>query len=285
MDNDDRPIGRVLTRREMLKLLASVSAAAVAASCAPRLPGAAGDAVTTPASGSALPTQAATGIAPTAPATVAASAASATAQPAAVSVLPSCVVRPQQTEGPYFVDERLNRADIRSDPNTGSVKEGALLALTFLVSRIGNTCEPLPGAIVDIWHCDAAGIYSDVNDASAGSTVGQGFLRGYQTTDANGLATFTTIYPGWYPGRTVHIHFKIRTEEGGAAYDFTSQLYFDDTLTDAVFTQAPYAARGPRNTRNERDGIYGNGGSRLLLNVVPSADGYAATIDIGLDMS
>jgi protocatechuate 3,4-dioxygenase beta subunit len=195
------------------------------------------------------------------------------------------VVRPEQTEGPYFVDEMLNRSDIRSDPSDGSVRPGIPLALSFVVSRIGNTCEPLAGAMVDVWHCDAAGVYSDVNDRSSGSTVGQKFLRGHQVTDTNGRAHFTTIYPGWYPGRTVHIHFKIRTEEAGATQEFTSQLYFDDAFSDQVFTNEPYAAKGQRGTRNENDGIYRDGGSQLLLNVIPTADGYAATFDIGLDMS
>ncbi|HOU42369.1 MAG TPA: intradiol ring-cleavage dioxygenase, partial [Promineifilum sp.] len=114
--------------------------------------------------------------------------------------------------------------------------------------------------------------------------VGQQFLRGYQLTDANGVAAFTTIYPGWYSGRTVHIHFKIRTEEGGARYEFTSQLFFDDALTDSVFTRDPYAARPDRDTRNAADGIYRGGGDRLLLSPAASGEGYAAVFDIGLAM-
>jgi protocatechuate 3,4-dioxygenase beta subunit len=122
----------------------------------------------------------------------------------------ACIVRPQQTEGPYFVDEGLNRSDIRSDPATGSVKPGVPLTLQFQVSQVGaNACVPLAGAIVDVWHCDAAGAYSDVADRNA-NTLGQKFLRGSQVTNADGTVEFTTIYPGWYPGRTVHIHFKIR---------------------------------------------------------------------------
>lgn len=292
MDNDDLPVGRVLTRREMLKLMASVSAAAVATACAPRLTGsdaATSVAPTSAVSTSAPPTAAVAGstatLAPTA--AIAATEVIPTAESvaAATAVLPTCVVRPEMTEGPYFVDEMLNRSDIRSDPSDGSVREGALLALTFLVSRIGNTCEPLPGAMVDVWHCDAAGTYSDVADNMFGNTLGQKFLRGYQVTDDNGAAAFTTIYPGWYPGRAVHIHFKIRNEEGGANHEFTSQLFFDDAFTDQIFANAPYAANGQRNTLNSNDGIYSNGGSQLLLNVVPTADGYAATFDIGLDMS
>ena len=195
-----------------------------------------------------------------------------------------CVVRPEQTEGPYFVDERLNRSDIRSDPSNGFVKDGVPLAITFAVQRIdGSSCVPLAGVLVDIWHCDALGVYSDVQDPGF-NTVGQKFLRGYQVTDANGAASFVTIYPGWYQGRTVHIHFKLRTDPDAAqGFEFTSQLYFDDALTDIVHAQQPYAAKGQRTLRNSGDGIYRNGGSQLLL--APTADGmggYTASFDIAL---
>jgi protocatechuate 3,4-dioxygenase beta subunit len=154
-------------------------------------------------------------------------------------------VRPALTEGPYFVDEMINRSDIRSDPSDGSIKEGTPLNLTLYVSQInGSGCTPLAGAQVDVWHCDAAGVYSDASDPGF-NTKGQKFLRGYQVTDANGMAKFTTIYPGWYQGRAVHIHFKIRTDPSSASgYEFTSQWFFDETLTDQVHAQQPYAAKG-----------------------------------------
>ena len=104
-------------------------------------------------------------------------------------------------------------------------------------------------------------------------------------SDETGLARFTTIYPGWYPGRTVHIHFKIRGDTpSGSGYEFTSQLFFDDQLTDQVFTSQPYAAQGERNTRNATDSIYSNGGHQLTLSLTPTGDGYAATFDIGLQL-
>lgn len=198
---------------------------------------------------------------------------------------PSCVVRPEQTEGPYFVDERLNRSDIRSDPSDGHITPGTMLTLTVLVSRLGaGDCRPLEGAQVDIWHCDALGIYSDVKDPSF-KTLGLKFLRGYQITDAKGEARFVTIYPGWYEGRTVHIHVKIRTEpQTKRGYEFTSQMYFDDGLTDRVHADQPYAAKGRRNARNQDDRIFRRGGDQLMLAPTATADGYAATFAIGLQL-
>ncbi len=206
---------------------------------------------------------------------------------AEAATLPSCIVRPEETEGPYFVDERLERSDIRSDPSDGSVKAGVRLALAFSVSRIdGTSCVPFEGVLVDVWHCDALGVYSDVSDPSF-DTTGEKFLRGYQVTDANGAASFVTIYPGWYQGRTVHIHFKLRTDpRASEALEFTSQLYFDDELTDIVHTRQPYAAGGQRTLRNDGDGIYQGGGSDLLLTLVDDGSGgYTTTFDIGLQTS
>jgi len=202
------------------------------------------------------------------------------------AALPPCIVRPEQTEGPYFVDERLNRSDIRWDPSDGSVKAGTPLQLTLRVHEIrGGDCRPLPGVMVDLWHCDARGVYSDVREQRF-DTRGKKFLRGFQLTDGAGAARFQTIYPGWYSGRTVHIHFKIRTHpEARRGGTFTSQIYFDDALTDRVHTQAPYTARGVGRTRNPEDGIYQDGGDELLLDVTPAAGllpNYAGTFDIGL---
>ena len=131
---------------------------------------------------------------------------------AVAAAIPSCVVRPEQTEGPYFIDEKLNRSDIRSEPSDGSIRQGVPLRLAFQVSRVeGGSCAPLSGARVDIWQCDAVGVYSDVRDMNVDSR-GKKFLRGYQVTNTGGSAEFLTIYPGWYPGRAVHIHFKVRND-------------------------------------------------------------------------
>jgi len=255
--DDDIPIGRILTRREILALFGAAGAAMLAG-CAP---GQSSTAQPTSTSSQAVAT---------------------------TGALLSCVVRPALTEGPYFVDEKINRSDIRSDPSDGTLKDGAALSLTVQVSQIaGSGCVPLAGAQVDVWHCDALGVYSDASDPGF-NTVGQKFLRGYQVTDENGAVQFTTIYPGWYQGRAVHIHFKIRTglEEGETSfYEFTSQWFFDESLTDQVHSQQPYAAKGQRTLKNDGDGIYNQSGGQTLLDVAQSGDGYAATFDIGLQMS
>jgi protocatechuate 3,4-dioxygenase beta subunit len=241
MDADDAPIGSLLSRREALGLLGAVGLSAAGANL--------------------LYTEAALALGRTPP---------------------MCIARPRQTEGPYFTDVKLDRTDIRSDPDKKINSAGAQLDLTFEVSRIGNgQCAPLAGAIVDVWQCDGLGVYSDVRDtAGRFDTRGQKFLRGHQVTDAKGQARFVTIYPGWYEGRTVHIHFKI-----GRSYDFTSQLYFDDAFTDRVMKLQPYATKGDRSTRNAQDGIFRrSGGEQLMLNVKPQAEGYTSTFAIGLSI-
>jgi protocatechuate 3,4-dioxygenase beta subunit len=268
MDNDDRPIGRILSRREVLKLFSLASAAALAA-CAP------GQAAT-PTQNAESATAETIAANPTVVQATQAQVATLAATNASV---PACVVKPEATEGPYFVDVQLDRSDIRVEPATGEAVAGLPLDLAFNVAQVSNgACAALPGAVVDVWHCDADGVYSGVQ----GST-GTKFLRGFQTTDANGLARFTTIFPGWYRGRAVHIHYKIRTTGAdGDAYEFTSQLFFDEADIAAAYAQAPYTARGLPDTSNARDGIYLAEG---LLALKPASEGYATQFDIALDLS
>jgi protocatechuate 3,4-dioxygenase beta subunit len=201
---------------------------------------------------------------------------------AAEADVPACVVRPRQTEGPFFVDGDLQRSDLRVDARTGAVKPGAPLRLAFRVSRVGGSaCAPFAGAQVHVWHCDAAGDYSSARDARA-PKAGEAFLRGFQTTDASGTARFLTIYPGWYPGRAVHVHFKIRTDDSSRSAEFTSQLYFDEALSERVYATGPYASRGQPKLANGDDFLFRQGGRQLLLDVTPDAAGYAAVFDIGL---
>lgn len=198
---------------------------------------------------------------------------------------PSCVARPEQTMGPFFVDERLNRSDIRSDPATCEQRTGVPLDLTFNVSQlVAGSCSPLASAVIDVWHCDGLGTYSDVEDRRV-RTIGQRFLRGYQLTDASGTARFHTIYPGWYPGRTVHIHFRIHGGSSSRGYEFASQLYFPDELTDRVHAHPPYSQNGRRATRNGDDFLYRHGGDQLLVKASKTADGYSAAFDVGLALT
>jgi protocatechuate 3,4-dioxygenase beta subunit len=247
MNHDDEHVGRILTRREALTAL-GVAGASLLAGCARE--------------GTSREVQRG-------------------------ALLPECVVRPQQTAGPYFVDEKLRRSDIRSDPAGGSIREGVPLELSFQVSRVGAAeCAPLQGVLVDVWQCDALGVYSGVRDFNRRfDTTGQQFLRGYQVTDADGAARFLTIYPGWYPGRTVHIHFKLRTQgSGGRGYEFTSQLYFDDASSDRVFRREPYVRQGERSIRNQQDGIYRRGGEQLMLALAETDQGFAGSFAIGLQL-
>lgn len=280
MDNDDRQIGRLLSRREALALIGAASAAMLAG-C-----GAASGGTTQATSTAATAAASLNPEAATAVATAAASPGlSETAATTAVSDLPTCVVSPEQTVGPYYADVQLNRADIRSDTNSGTVKEGLPFVLTMRVSQISaNSCTPIEGATVEIWHCDAVGVYSAFEGEG---TANENFLRGHQVTDANGQVQFTTIYPGWYRGRAVHIHFKVRTTgSDGNDYEFTSQMYFDDTISDQIYTQAPYTSHsGQRDTTNANDGIYRDGGDQLMIALAQANQGYSGTFHIGLDLS
>jgi protocatechuate 3,4-dioxygenase beta subunit len=248
MHNDDEPVGRILTRRELVQLLGTTGAAFVLGGVATSRPiGAAG------------------------------------AQ--AGQSVPGCVVKPEQTEGPYFVDHQLVRSDIRVEPSTGVAKEGVPLTLALTVFDVSNgQCRPLQDATVDVWHCDARGVYSGVTDP-AFNTAGERFLRGTQTTDAKGVARFTTIYPGWYSGRAIHIHFKIRTQAPGGPWEFTSQWYFDEALNDRIMADPRYARPTRRDTLDSTDGIYRNGGDQMRLSPTSAGSGQAAAFGIGLDLT
>jgi hypothetical protein len=181
----------------------------------------------------------------------------------------ACVLTPELTEGPYYVSGEKVRRDITE----GRPGVRLVLALTVVDA---STCKPVKGAAVDIWHCDALGVYSGVQ-GNTGT-----FMRGIQRTGANGLARFTTVYPGWYQGRAVHIHVKVHI---GGSVVHTGQLFFDDAVTDAAYRQAPYSTRGPRDVRDSNDSIYRNGGSKSLLRVAKSGSGYLGSITMGVHRS
>ncbi len=171
----------------------------------------------------------------------------------------SCVLIPAKSEGPYFVDEKLNRSDIRTDPGDGTTAAGVPLNLTMVVVGADSSCAPVQGAVVDIWHANAAGTYSDI---AGEGTSGKKFLRGLQATDANGQASFTTAFPGWYSGRAVHIHFKVRVFSGSTTtFESNSQLFFEPATTNAIYATSAYSSRGTPNVGNLADNIYGSDGS------------------------
>jgi protocatechuate 3,4-dioxygenase beta subunit len=186
--------------------------------------------------------------------------------------LVSCVLTPEQTEGPYYVPG----APVRRNVTEG--RPGVALTLRLSVIDVAS-CKPIKGASVEIWHCDAGGVYSGVAQQS---TQGAKFLRGLQRTDAKGLAVFRTVYPGWYQGRTVHIHTKVHVA-GNVVH--TGQLYFADSVTDAVYTRSPYSRRPDRDPRNAGDSIYRNGGRRSTLSLAKAGAGYTGTIAMGVHRS
>ncbi len=198
-------------------------------------------------------------------------------QPAA-GLLPGadvCVLVPEVTEGPYYFDPALVRTDITEG------KPG--LPLTVRLQVVDAACRPLAGARVDIWHCDATGAYSGYpNQPGALTTVGETFLRGTQFTDAGGLATFETIYPGWYPGRTTHIHFKAFIDTRNV---LTGQIFFPETLNEAIYASgAAYARAGiGRGTFNANDGIAQQAGAASVALVNQEAQHYVAALIVGID--
>jgi protocatechuate 3,4-dioxygenase beta subunit len=149
----------------------------------------------------------------------------------------TCTLTAEQTEGPFYFDVDRIRSDIREG------RDGATLRLGVRV-RDAAECEPISDAVVDIWHCDAGGSYSE---------PGETYLRGAQVTNGDGIAEFTTVYPGWYPGRTVHIHAKVHLDRQTV---LTTQLYFDDEFSTRVFEGDAYASAAERDGFNETDGIY-----------------------------
>jgi protocatechuate 3,4-dioxygenase beta subunit len=201
---------------------------------------------------------------------------------------------PQQIEGPYFIDGMPNRSDIRSDTSDGSVQDGIPLRLILHVYDVDDngSCTPLNDAKVDIWHANSQGIYSGVQDAGTGQN---NFLRGYQMTDGNGTVQFTTIYPGWYEGRAIHIHVKVRNFEGSnETLEWTSQFYLNNSINEQVHTQPPYSKHGPVDMTNEEDFIYTgpstdglvktNTGEHLMLKLNGNEQqGYTGTFNIGVN--
>ena len=187
--------------------------------------------------------------------------------------LVDCVQTPSQTEGPYYFDTGELRRDI-----TEGLPGTPLLVSLRLVEA--GSCEPVADATIDIWHTDVSGVYSGYPD-QGDDTTGETFLRGKQVTDANGIAEFETIYPGWYPTRAVHIHFMAYTDEGHLV---TAQFYFPDAVSEAVYQTEPYVARGPHPVTNDEDGIFPGDtvDSSLIGQVTENGEGYMISLSVGV---
>jgi protocatechuate 3,4-dioxygenase beta subunit len=250
-----------LTRRKALGALGAVSVGALLAAC-----GASDDPVTstdvTTSDGATATVQPRTG--------------SATTVEDLFAEAATCTLTPEETEGPYYFDVDAVRSDIRED------RDGTDLRVAIRVQDAA-ACTPIANAVVDIWHCDAGGIYSGFESASTGGPGGSGptdddtFLRGVQVTNAKGIAEFLTIYPGWYRGRTVHIHAKVHIDSATA---LTTQMYFDEAVTDAVYANDPYTEHTGRDTFNDKDGIFEDG---LIVTLAEDGDGYVSVMTFGVD--
>jgi len=196
------------------------------------------------------------------------------------------VLTPDTIAGPTWFDAHAVRSDIRDG------RPGAPLDLAFRVVRLPD-CAPVADAVVDLWQCDALGVYSGFAGASPGEggdpggTDGYGdpqsapteataFLRGTQVTGPDGVVTFTTVYPGWYPTRTAHLHLKVHLGEGTV---LTTQLFFDDAVSDAVYAAAPYAQHPGRDTRNDTDAFYADA---ALLRTAAAGDRWLAALTLGV---
>ena len=225
----------------------------------------------------------------------------------------SCArLTPELTEGPYWVNTLLRRADVRSNTSTaktspGVAQQGVPLRLTINVLDASNGCRPLNGVAVDIWHANAHGLYSDEasqqagGGTSAGDTSGQNFLRGYQITgrDAGvnrspvaGQVSFRTIWPGWYTGRAIHIHVRVRklSSSGATIAGYTTQIFFSDADNDRVLAgAAPYDSRSPRTdpTTDENDTVLQSSDHATNVVAVTGSigEGFAATFNVMLDES
>lgn len=190
---------------------------------------------------------------------------------------PACVLSPAQTAGPFYFDADLLRRDITEG------RDGVPLALRLRVVD-ARSCLALEGAVVDVWHADAAGLYSGYPNQGDEriDTSGATFMRGLQVSDEYGMVEFATVYPGWYPGRVEHIHFKVHLDDRTYV---TSQLYFPAATTAQVATLPPYDRRGANPTTLQTDGVLRPGQlDALLMDVAAEGDGYAATHSLGIDL-
>jgi protocatechuate 3,4-dioxygenase beta subunit len=191
-----------------------------------------------------------------------------------------CWLTPEKTEGPFYFDPKLFRQDIRTDNSTQIFHNGLQLNMTFTL--VNGDCSPVSNALIDIWHADKDGLYSGYSQFS-GDTTGQDFMRGTQITDLNGKASFITSYPGWYPGRATHIHFKVRIDSHTYA---TSQLAFPDNINDEVYSTSFYLNRGANPVSNQDDNIFRSANPDYLVMEITknnNISGYDGKFTIGIN--
>ncbi len=196
------------------------------------------------------------------------------------TALPVCTALPSSAAGPFPSIEQLDRRDVTEDYPGHPLRLG--------IRVVDGDCQPVPGAEVEIWHADATGDYSSFEDGGDGKDEGEGttFLRGFQTADDDGILEFQTIYPGWYPGRAVHIHTRVRV---GGDNVLTAQLYFDEAYTEAVYQTGEYAQFGTPDTSWAADGLAGDPttdgtGIVLAAGVTSRGDGSVGLLNIGVDV-
>lgn len=202
--------------------------------------------------------------------------------PPAAEPIGACTLTPQAVEGPFYFDPKLVRSDIAED------RPGAPVRLLLRIIESGS-CAPLANARVDVWHADASGWYSGYDaqgEGGAVSTKGKTYLRGAQITDADGRVAFRTVYPGWYPGRTPHIHVKAFLDSKSLV---TGQIYFPDEMSAKIYaTREPYNARGGADTTNANDFIFREGqreGGGIVLAVAEDSADIVASLVIAVDKS
>lgn len=190
-----------------------------------------------------------------------------------VTTSAACAVSPSETLGPYPSLAEFLRSDIREG------KTGVTLALAIAVVNVNNNCQAVTNATVDIWQCDAEGHYSQYSQQGYNGT-GQTFLRGIQLTDANGVANFTTVYPGWYQGRATHIHVEVL--QNGASRKVT-QIAFPESVNAAVYSTGVYASRGNNPQSNASDMVFADSLASEMATISGSpASGYQATFTVGI---
>lgn len=206
--------------------------------------------------------------------------ANATGDSATSGVTGSCSVIPTETEGPYPASQVLSQSWIYRANITEGL-QGLPLMLTLNILDTANGCAPLENAAVYLWHTDKDGNYSGYNNYTNAT-----FMRGVQTTDANGQVTFQTIFPGWYQGRITHMHFEVfRDNNLSARPSKTSQLAFPQAVTQAVYNTSLYSAKGQNSsvTSFSRDGIFADGVTNQLATVTGDVNsGLVAQLNVGI---